>query len=297
MAIRSNRAKRAPKQNNTDDRGQARSSSSWLGRARITAGKRLLIVGLLGFFAAGLTGCRLSSQVCRGINSDCIDDFMIGYRNRAMAEKAWHCRTPCIPNRQYIKEFKDGFVAGYNDVANGGNGCTPAIAPSSFWGWQYQSASGQAAIDAWFQGYPYGVKAAEQDGVGHWQAIRLNHYQNPGSLSATGLAPSVDSGPTGPAVTNPFYPQQEFVPEPVPETLDEFQLQPGDADPIQLDPGDFEQIDPPTEADSVFDSLFPPVAVGDASGSASSADAVLAERAGISAPEGDEDNSLPFSFE
>jgi hypothetical protein len=98
-------------------------------------------------------------------------------------------------------------------VAAGGNGCTPAIAPSEYWGWKYQSPAGQAAVNAWFQGYPLGAKAAEQDGVGFWQSIQM-HLQTPGD--ATQPATQYGAEPAG---ANPFYPGGEMLPVPQPEPL------------------------------------------------------------------------------
>ncbi len=140
------------------------SSSSLLGK--------LIAAGLLGLMIGGSTGCSLGSGAVQAITqTDCIDEFMIDYRNRALAEKAWYRDKPQFCNHQYLKEFKEGFISGYIDVASGGNGCVPAIAPQKYWGWRYQSALGQAAVNAWFEGYPMGVRAAEKDGLGNWQQI------------------------------------------------------------------------------------------------------------------------------
>jgi hypothetical protein len=145
----------------------------------------------------------MSSGVCRAFNkSDCVDDFMIGYRNRAMAEKAWHCNKHHFCDKQHAGAFKDGFIQGYAEVASGGNGCVPAVAPSEYWGWRYQSAQGQGAVNAWFEGFPMGVQAAEEAGVGHWQTVRPSGLVPPaaGSGAMTPGFPSSES-----EVTNPFY--------------------------------------------------------------------------------------------
>lgn len=252
------------------------------------------MMGFLGLSAIGMTGCTIGSGAYSSLTDcDCIDDFMLGYRNRAMAEKAWHCRKPCIPNRQYTKEFKDGFIAGYMDIAAGGNGCTPAMAPSSFWGFQYQTASGHQAINAWFAGFPQGVKAAEQDGVGHWHSIGMSRYQRPAPLPAA-YAPVAVPEDGEPEVSNPFYSDQEMIPTPDPETAEEWEdsgiefqeIMPGNIDQMEIPAS-------PDEADSVFDGLFPPVSVEDTDFSATSPDEVIAEGSLSDA----DDESLPFSFE
>ncbi|KAA5538888.1 hypothetical protein FYK55_25975 [Roseiconus nitratireducens] len=118
------------------------------------------------------TGCMVVDGVHRYVKqANCLDDFVISHRNRAMAAKAWYREKECHCNQAYLAEFKEGFLQGYIDVATGADGCVPAIAPSQYWGWRYQSADGQAAVNAWFAGYPLGAKAAEEDGVAHWGQI------------------------------------------------------------------------------------------------------------------------------
>ena len=173
--------------------------------------RRAWITGCLGVLVLGSTGCgSVTTGVDRMINDaqECLDESMVDYRNRALAEKAWIRVRHRYIHQQYHRDFKDGFISGYMGVAAGGNGCTPAIAPSQYWGWKYQSSYGQAAVNAWFEGYPFGAKAAEQDGVGNWQSIRM-HLRKPAEINMTesdlGMAP-------GNAV--PFLDQPENLPAP-----------------------------------------------------------------------------------
>ena len=137
--------------------------------------RRMVAVGCLGAMSLGLTGCSVMSGACKSIRQqECLDEFMIGYRNSALAAKAWHRVKHCYKNKTYYNDFRSGFFDGYADVAAGGPGCVPAVAPTSYWGWRYQSRDGQAAVNAYFEGYPLGVKAAEQDGVGHWGNIHAS---------------------------------------------------------------------------------------------------------------------------
>ena len=103
---------------------------------------------------------------------DSCDEFMIGYRNSALAAKAWYREKPRFHNHPNRDNFRDGFIAGYIDVAEGGDGCLPAVGPPEYWGWRFQSAEGQRAYAAWFAGFPHGARAAEEDGVGNWGDIR-----------------------------------------------------------------------------------------------------------------------------
>jgi hypothetical protein len=180
------------------------SSESRVTSSRLT---KLIVASCLGLLTVGSTGCSITSNAYRSLtNSECIDEFMVDYRNRAMAEKAWHCQKHLFGNHQYPNEFKAGFIAGYLDIANGGAGCCPNIAPAALWGWRYQSAQGQAAINAWFEGFPMGVRAAEQDGIGSWQEIRM---------FGCGAGPAGGGVPTMPAdmeTPGPYYQDQDFDP-------------------------------------------------------------------------------------
>lgn len=154
--------------------------------------------------AISATGCSLTSGACRAVKRhDGLDDFMIGYRNQVLAAKAWHANKHCHANRGHQRDFKAGFMQGYIDVANGSSGCVPSVAPASYWGWRYQSADGQNAVNAWFAGYPLGAQLAEQDGVNNWSSIRPTGAQAPQQRQAVFVPPApVDSRSTE---TNPFY--------------------------------------------------------------------------------------------
>ncbi|WP_246112832.1 hypothetical protein [Allorhodopirellula solitaria] len=152
----------------------------------------------LGVTATGMTGCTMLGGLQKKIqHCDCIDDFMISHRNKVMATRAWFRVKPNYHGHCYLKDFRNGFIAGYIDVANGGAGCTPTVISSEYWGWRYQSGSGQAAVNAWYEGFPLGAKAAEEDGIGNYNTVRLNGMRpnNTNSMNMTGTA-----SPT-PAVT------------------------------------------------------------------------------------------------
>lgn len=136
----------------------------------------------LGFALAitttGLTGCTILGGLKQKIqHCDCVDDFMINHRNQVMATRAWFRVKHLYRGHCYLKDFRNGFIAGYMNVANGGAGCTPTIISPEYWGWRYQSGSGQAAVNAWYEGFPLGAKAAEEDGIGNYNLLRLNGTQ------------------------------------------------------------------------------------------------------------------------
>ncbi|GIW96913.1 MAG: hypothetical protein KatS3mg111_0246 [Pirellulaceae bacterium] len=92
-----------------------------------------------------LTGC---STFQNGWNlvgrSTAWNDTVLALKHRSMAAKAWHRRKHSFHCEAYLRDFRKGFEAGYIDVANGSDGCTPAHPPREYWSWQYQSAEGQA---------------------------------------------------------------------------------------------------------------------------------------------------------
>jgi hypothetical protein len=213
MAIRALSASSAPTKNTTAATVVDGTAAN-LNRRELGVTARLLVIGCLGILVAGSTGCTLTSGVRRIFSTqECVDDFMVSYRNRALAEKAWYRLKDRFPKDRYSREFKDGFISGYVDIASGGYGCSPSVAPSRYWGWRYQSGHGQQAVNSWFHAFPLGVQAGEQDGVGNWQQIRTN-----GMASTNLVIPA--TGGEGSEATNPFDIEEEFVP--LPDTIETF---------------------------------------------------------------------------
>lgn len=227
MAIRSESATIALEPNSTDT------------HVVPTTSIRVFTIGCLAILICASTGCSITSRFAKALNkSDCIDDFMIDYRNSALAEKSWHCHKHLYSDRLYLKDFKAGYIAGYINIASGGNGCCPCMAPASYLGWRYQSAQGQAAVNAWFEGYPYGVKAAEQDGIGNWSQV------NPCSSSC--FTPStVPMMQDGVPAADPFYPQEQIGPG----------MLEGQEMEMEWQPNQLEEIAPP-EPEAVMNGTF-----------------------------------------
>lgn len=185
-------------------------------RRRVHRSQKLLARSIAQAFTAtcvavmvfSATGCSLTSGACRAVKQhDCLDDFMIGYRNQVLAARAWHENKHCHANRGNQRDFKAGFMQGYIDVAKGGNGCAPSVAPESYWGWKYQSADGQNGVNAWFAGYPLGAQLAEQDGVNQWSNIRPTGANAPQQKQAVYVPPVL---PDASNSENPFYDERNF---------------------------------------------------------------------------------------
>lgn len=199
----------------------------------------LLVAATMVSVIAPSTGCMMLSGIQRGLSRhDSLDEFMVNYRNRAWAARAWLCSKNRFAGRSYLADLEAGFRQGYEDVAAGGSGCLPAVCPRAYWGWQYQSADGQSRMNAWFEGYPLGVQAAEQDGVGHWGNVGTafpNQPQAPAPLAVAatggldadadievnGFAPPTPEAGSIEAVTPPMDPSREMVlPPAVAQPLD-----------------------------------------------------------------------------
>lgn len=122
-----------------------------------------------------LSGCTAVQGVREHIAyNDTVDDFVLAWRNGAWAHQAWHMRKAQFLGHPYLHDFGEGFKAGYRDVASGGSGCTPPLPPRKYWNWRYQTAEGQAKVAAWFEGYPHGARAAEEDGAGLHRNIQTS---------------------------------------------------------------------------------------------------------------------------
>ncbi len=209
---------------------------------------------------------------------ECVDKFMIGYRNSAMAAKAWHREKHCFQGkcRGNLRDFEAGFLQGYMDVAAGGDGCVPAIAPEKYWGWRYQSDKGQAGVNAWYEGYPMGVRAAEKDGVGNWGQIRpVGLHQ--AEANSTAYAPQ----PVDMQTENPFddapveqYPYEPIMPgEAYGEPLPDQGAYPGFAEPEFTGPGGSDSFEQPVIEDAIPDPLeAPPVEAPGLPGESDSSD-------------------------
>ena len=229
---------------------------------RNTLGKLRWTIALLSLAAIlSSSGCSmLNNAVKQFRRCEPLEDFMIGHRNLVFGKRAWFRIRDRYHGCANVNEFRDGFLAGYADVANGGSGCTPNIAPTEFWGWRYQSAGGQAAIQSWFAGYPLGAKAAEEDGIAYWGRVPVS-LRSPATIGeelmreeAMQVGPSGELIPVGPeasilqpeAVTEPLQLQPNLAPpvEAVPEITDPMPVPAAEAPnnavpaPVQLPPAE-----------------------------------------------------------
>lgn len=131
---------------------------------------RSCIVGLLILSTLlPFTGCRAYLEQI--VYNEYIDETFVSIQNFLRARKAWEAREACYEHEPLLYDFRAGFYRGYQDVAQGKDGCTPLFPPRHYWNWYNRNAEGYARIQAWFAGYPHGVIAAQEDGVGAFTKI------------------------------------------------------------------------------------------------------------------------------
>ena len=220
MAIRSDRAAYAPEQHPTPlgfPENPVNAQKAMPHTDRRSKLRAFVLAGSAALILAGSGGCSVLGNAYGYVKrADCLNDFMLSHRNKVFAQRAWFREEACHAGQANLGEFKAGFIKGYIDVANGGNGCCPSVAPNQYWGWKYQSPGGQAAIGAFFAGYPYGAKAAEQDGLSNWSNVRPHQLrsENPAPTTNPQAAPMV-YGPDGTPVNEFIVPGSEtIVPSP-----------------------------------------------------------------------------------
>ncbi len=166
------------------------------------------------------SGCTLVHNAHRALSfNDSWNEAVVVMRNRNWSTKAWHKRKHHFCNERHSQDFCAGFRQGYEDVAGGSNGCTPACAPRAYWSWEFQSAEGQARTAAWFAGYPQGARAAEEEGIGNYTQLQLSsglqqEYQQAGVLPQGTAVYPIPAGPPAGPNTMPM-PQGTMLPFPL----------------------------------------------------------------------------------
>jgi len=148
---------------------------SWRDDSKRAASWPKWLIMLFALSMIPATGCSIIQNAHTYLTShNYLDDCVMSYRNQAWATKAWHQRKQHFCNQRYLHDFSKGFLAGYQSVASGGNGCTPTFPDREYWSWKYQSPEGQGKVAAWFAGFPHGARAAEEDGIGNWSQIQTS---------------------------------------------------------------------------------------------------------------------------
>ncbi len=124
---------------------------------------RLLLLALLACCSLSVTGCLNPSRP--HALGNLVDGAYSNFRERVWANRAFNLQYRHMP-RKFREHFRKGFIEGYCNVCNGGDGYSPAMPPRDYWGYEYQSAEGAECVSAWFDGFPEGVAAARKSNAG-----------------------------------------------------------------------------------------------------------------------------------
>ena len=118
------------------------------------------------------------------------------WRDKVWAKRAFNLSYPNCQN-EYPADFEAGFIAGYCDACDGGNGVPPALPPKAYWSDRYKTEQGSGMAEASFAGYPAGAQAADQDGSSQFHEISIsnqwaetlnqNQMINQGAVIGSGL--------------------------------------------------------------------------------------------------------------
>ncbi len=136
---------------------------------------KLSLLCLTAIVFSLFTGC---VPWAKGIRS--IDESVTDWRDFVWGKRAFFKRY----GRDASGPFMDGFLEGYHDMLQGGDGCLPVVPPRKYWSWKYQSAGGAETVNDWFDGYSAGVTAAKEDGLAEISKIPIASTYNGTNNSA-----------------------------------------------------------------------------------------------------------------
>ncbi len=177
--------------------------------------QRLLIVLFAAAMVVPSSGCTSNLRLgSLGFG----DALLESYRDRVWAKRAYNLRyNNC--DRPYESHFQTGFIAGYCDTCNGGDGYVPALPPNEYRGFEFQSPDGAQCVKSWFEGFPAGVAAAKKDRAGEFHDIYTSRMIN--SAITHGKTKHVLPNDVPVLSTNQFgVPQRTKAPKSPPAPLD-----------------------------------------------------------------------------
>jgi|GEM_PF-3490329 len=134
-------------------------------------GKRFVVA-----LACAASGCSTSHMY------DCFDDSFTGCHDHLEAKFAWHQCKSCFREVENYTDFRDGFIAGYIHVMNGGGCCRPTLPPRKYWSLCTRGADNNCRVVAWYNGWDSGVAQAQRDGMGSGPIVTaqdIYHTGNP----------------------------------------------------------------------------------------------------------------------
>jgi hypothetical protein len=127
--------------------------------------------------ALAASGCQST-----GHYYDIFDDCFTGCHDHMEAKFAWHQVKSCFYEVENYCDFRDGFIAGYIHVMNGGGCCRPTLPPRKYWSLCTRGPDNNCRVVAWYNGWDSGVAQAQRDGMGSGSivtAAEIYHTNNP----------------------------------------------------------------------------------------------------------------------
>lgn len=176
------------------------------------------LVRTLVVLTLAVTGCQFPKYAVWNIcfeSSRCVDEYKEDRDIERMAAAAWvEAGAVAAANHGPILDLQAGFMSGFTYyVKRGGDGEPPPVPPSSYWKESYRSAEGHAQVQAWFDGYRMGTRAAREGRYRERQTLLLSRplTENYGHDAYTD---GITAPGAGPERTTP----SEMLPAPTPMT-------------------------------------------------------------------------------
>jgi hypothetical protein len=91
-----------------------------------------------------------------------LTDFHYEQTQRSRARAAWHEHGVATTPAAYARDYRAGWKDGFYDVATGGKGCPPVVAPCHYWKPSQILEDRDQARHAYYSGFQDGVAAALQ---------------------------------------------------------------------------------------------------------------------------------------
>ncbi len=111
--------------------------------------------------AVAASGCQSSGHFY-----EVFDDCFAGCHDHIEAKCAWHRVSDCYCEVENYEDFRDGFIAGYIHVMNGGGCCRPTLPPRKYWSLCTRGPDNNCRVISWYNGWDAGVAQAHADGMG-----------------------------------------------------------------------------------------------------------------------------------
>jgi len=137
--------------------------------------RQYVLLLALAVTAATGSGCSTGTGLSSPYSAGPRDYVTNRWRDHVWANRAYETKIAgSMRGRMHETDYRRGFVAGYQSVSQGGDGTVPPMPPRRYWGSEYLSPEGQTKAKSWFEGFPDGVRAAQEDGIDAYRDIYVS---------------------------------------------------------------------------------------------------------------------------